>query len=105
MLEIVVECVLKYSCSEKNLDNSREKNLAMACNFIIKETLAQVFSCEFCEIIKNTFFEEHLQTTASVDILRNVGGKNFMENDNEGVFCPPTLPRNDMVSSAFLVVC
>ena len=26
-----------------------------ACNFIIKETLAQVFSCEFCEISKNTF--------------------------------------------------
>ena len=25
-------------------------------NFIKKETLAQVFSCEFCEISKNTFF-------------------------------------------------
>ena len=25
-----------------------------ACNFIKKETLAQVFSCEFCEISKNT---------------------------------------------------
>ena len=25
-----------------------------------KETLAQVFSCEFCEISKNTFFTEHL---------------------------------------------
>ena len=27
-----------------------------AYNFIKKETLAQVFSCEFCEISKNTFF-------------------------------------------------
>ena len=27
-----------------------------ACNFIQKETLAQVFSCEFYEISKNTFF-------------------------------------------------
>ena len=27
-----------------------------ACNFIKKEALAQVFSCEFCEIFKNTFF-------------------------------------------------
>ena len=27
-----------------------------ACNFTKKETLAQVFSCEFCEISKNTFF-------------------------------------------------
>ena len=25
-------------------------------NFIKKEALAQVFSCEFCEIFKNTFF-------------------------------------------------
>ena len=25
-------------------------------SFIKKETLAQVFSCEFCEIFKNTFF-------------------------------------------------
>ena len=31
-----------------------------ACNFIKNETLAQVFSCEFCEISKNTFFIEHL---------------------------------------------
>ena len=28
---------------------------AEACNFIKKETLAQVFSCEFSEISKNTF--------------------------------------------------
>ena len=31
-----------------------------AYNFIIKETLAQVFFCEFCEISKNTSFTEHL---------------------------------------------
>ena len=31
-----------------------------------KETLAQVFSCEFSEISKNTFFTEHLWSTASV---------------------------------------
>ena len=30
----------------------------------LKETLAQVFSCEFCEIFKNTFFTEHHWTTA-----------------------------------------
>ena len=30
---------------------------------IKKETLAHVFSCEFCEISKNTFFTEHLGTT------------------------------------------
>ena len=30
----------------------------------MKETLAQVFSGEFCEISKNTFFTEHLRMTA-----------------------------------------
>ena len=39
---------------------------AIACNFIKKETLAEVFSCEFWEIIKNIFFTEHLGTTTSV---------------------------------------
>ena len=29
---------------------------AGACNFIKKDTLAQVFSCEFCKISKNSFF-------------------------------------------------
>ena len=36
-----------------------------ACNFIKKEFLAQVFSCEFCEIFKNNFLTEHLRATAS----------------------------------------
>ena len=34
---------------------------AEACNFIKKETLAQVFSCEFSEIFQNTFFTEHFR--------------------------------------------
>ena len=38
---------------------------AEACKFIKKETLAQMFSREFCEIFNNTFFTEHLWTTAS----------------------------------------
>ena len=29
--------------------------VSRASNFIEKETLAQVFSCEFCEISKNTY--------------------------------------------------
>ena len=54
----------------KVLQNSREntcakasfliKMLAEAWNFIKKEALAQVFSCEFCEIFRNTYFTEHL---------------------------------------------
>ena len=39
---------------------------AEACNFIKKETLAQVFSYEFCEISKNTFFRRTPLVAASV---------------------------------------
>ena len=39
--------------------------LEISQNLIKKEILAQVFSCEFCEISKNTFFTEHLWATAS----------------------------------------
>ena len=48
-----------------------------ARNFIKKETLAQVLFCEFCDIFKNTFFTEHLRTTASV-----IGKKDFIDNIN-----------------------
>ena len=43
-----------------------------ACNFIDKETLANVFSCEFCEIFRNTCVTEHLWTTASALLLINL---------------------------------
>ena len=36
-----------------------------AYNFVKKETLAQVFSCEFCEISKNALFTERLWMPAS----------------------------------------
>ena len=36
-----------------------------ACNFIKKDTSTQLFSCEYCEIFKNTSFEEHLWTSVS----------------------------------------
>ena len=46
-------------------------------NFIKKrQTPTQVFSCEYCEIFKNTYSEEHLRTVASVqfkDYLRHTG--------------------------------
>ena len=63
--------------------NSQENNCArvsfsikLACNFIKKETLAQVFSCEFCKIFKNTFFRRTPPVAASeissgVDVFSN----------------------------------
>ena len=38
-----------------------------------KETPTQVFSCDYCEFFKNTYFEEHLRRAASVyskDLLK-----------------------------------
>ena len=32
----------------------------------------QVFSCEYCEIFKDTYFEERLRTSAS-DMLLDIG--------------------------------
>ena len=39
------------------------------CNFIKKETLAQLFSLEFCEISENSFFTEHPWTAASIRLI------------------------------------
>ena len=49
--------------TEKHLCQSLffNKIAGTACNFIKKETLPQVFSREFCEISKNTFYTEHLR--------------------------------------------
>ena len=33
----------------------------------LKETPAQVFSCEYCQIFKNTYFEEPLRTAAFLE--------------------------------------
>ena len=46
--------------------------VAEACNFIKKDALAQVLSCEFCETFKNTFFKEQFWTTASEHLVSNV---------------------------------
>ena len=41
---------------------------AFTANAQEKLSLTQMFSCEFCEISKNTFFTEHVWTTASFNI-------------------------------------
>ena len=51
-----------HRCSERKdfleiSQNSQENICARACKFIKKETLVQAFSCEFCEISKNTFLQ------------------------------------------------
>ena len=44
----------------KHLRQSLSLNKVAGRNFIKNENRAEVFSCELCEISKNTFFTEHL---------------------------------------------
>ena len=41
----------------------------------------QVLSCEYCEIFKNTYFEEHLQTAASVPLITKLLIKHWTSVD------------------------
>ena len=58
--------------------NSQERTCArvsfliklQACNFIKRETLAQMFFCEFCEISKNSFFYRTPPLAASGGFLK-----------------------------------
>ena len=50
---------------DKNpLETSHFRSSHWRCNFIKKEFLAQVFFFEFCEILKNSYFKEHLRKIA-----------------------------------------
>ena len=55
------------------------KVAGLACNFIKKESLAQVFSYEFCEISKNAFLQRTPLVAASVLCIDQWGVKNFFE--------------------------
>ena len=48
-----------------SISKSPEAANKVAGNFIKKETLTQVFSCEFFKISKNTFYTEHPRANAS----------------------------------------
>ena len=67
---LTAEAVVRR-CSIKNLFLEISQNLQ---ENIKKDSLAQVFSCKFCEISKYTFFIELLQTTASAVNPTRVGG-------------------------------
>ena len=46
-------------------EEHKRQNTYARVSFLKKRTLAQVFSCEFCKIFKNTFFTEHFWATVS----------------------------------------
>ena len=57
-------------CSVKklvlNISQYSQENICVGVSFYLKETLIQVFSCEYCVIFKKTYFEKQLRTTTSV---------------------------------------
>ena len=54
--------------NRKNSSRSSHQRCLKPATLLKKETLAQVFSCEFCEISKNTFITKHLRMIASVPL-------------------------------------
>ena len=59
---------LEVFCKKGVLRNFAKLTGKQACSFIKKETLAQLFSCEFCEISKNTFSHRTPPMAASREI-------------------------------------
>ena len=55
--------------SQNSQENTCTRASFLIKNFIKKETLAQVFSCWFCEVSKNIDFTKHLETTVSLVCL------------------------------------
>ena len=58
--------LLSNILTKKTVGRYERSRLIKACDFIKKQTPTQVFSCEYCEIFKSTYFDGHLQTAASV---------------------------------------
>ena len=62
-----MEVLYENRCS-KNFEKFTGKHLCQSfflMNFIKKETMTNVFSCQLCEIFNNTLFTEHLRAPAS----------------------------------------
>ena len=77
------------------LQSSQENTCGRASFLIKKETLAQVFSYEFCEISKNTFFTEHFWATASKHLELKFSTElafSFHKGVNKQILCFTLLP-------------
>ena len=63
-----------------DLDQGNEDLQEQLPEVFCEKTLAQVFSCEFCKISKNTFFTEHFRVTASRFGLSKITFKRWFDN-------------------------
>ena len=50
------------------------ETLKVSYNFLRKETLAQVFPCEFYEIFNSNFFIDYLRGTGFLTLIQNYEG-------------------------------
>ena len=66
-----------------------------ACNFIKKGTLAQVFSCEFNEISKNTFLHRTPLVLASINTFKSNLKFSFECDRNSTNFLDPNVKLNN----------
>ena len=46
------------------------KVAGLTCSFLRKETMVQLFLCEFCQILKEMYFVKHLPTITTVYVKR-----------------------------------
>ena len=66
MTEVVAQRCSVRKGVLRNFAEFAGKQLCQSLYFIKKETLAQLLSCKFWEISKNTFVTEHLWVIASL---------------------------------------
>ena len=70
-----------------------------ACNFIKNETLAQVFSCKFCKISKNTFSYRTLLVAASVKNKSNL----YIDEIYLVKYCPCDFPSPNVEKQVIVI--
>ena len=76
-------------CYDKNSRQTMANHRFEACNFIKKEALAQVFSCEFCEIHKSTSYYR-ISLVAASGVLINFAILEPFSNKVAGIFLQNT---------------
>ena len=101
---------LKISRSSKENTCARVSILiklqASVCNFLEKETLAQVLSCEYCEIFRRPIFKnicEQLLLLQLIDILKRYyrGAFRIMSNIYDGAFRENSEPLEAVSQNCF----
>ena len=63
---------MAFLCSLSNLPVVLVAERPQGCKFIKNKTLARVFSCEFCEIFKKTFFYRKPLVAASAGFFQHL---------------------------------